>query len=92
LTLNINLFYNHRQKCVIKNPKNFKPLFLPPPPPPAVLAPYPRVGAITEIARTYALFPNDALIVATCREHLLPKIAPFDRDFSKIEDPVHVKI
>jgi len=47
---------------------------------------------IEEIARTYALLPNDALIVATCREHSIPKIASFDRDFSKIEKPVRVKI
>jgi hypothetical protein len=47
---------------------------------------------ITDIARTHALLPNDALIVATCREHAILKIAPFDRDFSKIKDPVRVKI
>jgi len=51
-----------------------------------------NLSAITEIARTYALLPNDALIVATCREHTIPKIAAFDRDFSKIKDPVRVKI
>ncbi len=51
-----------------------------------------NLSAITEIARTYALLPNDALIVATCREHTIPKIATFDRDFSKIKDPVRVKI
>ena len=47
---------------------------------------------IEEIARTYALLPNDALIVATCREQGISKIATFDRDFSKIKDPVRVKI
>lgn len=47
---------------------------------------------IEEVARTYALLPNDALIVATCSEHAIPKIATFDRDFSKIKDPVRVKI
>ena len=47
---------------------------------------------ITDIARTHALLPNDALIVATCREHAILKIATFDRDFSKIKDPVRVKI
>ena len=51
-----------------------------------------NLSAITEITRTYALLPNDALIVATCREHSIPKIATFDRDFSKIKDPVRVKI
>jgi uncharacterized protein len=51
-----------------------------------------NLSAITEIARTHALLPNDALIVATCREHSIPKIATFDRDFSKIKDPVRVKI
>jgi uncharacterized protein len=51
-----------------------------------------NLSAITEIARTHALLPNDALIVATCREQAIPKIATFDRDFSKIKDPVRVKI
>jgi predicted nucleic acid-binding protein len=51
-----------------------------------------NLSAITEIAHTHALLPNDALIVATCREHSIPKIATFDRDFSKIKDPVRVKI
>jgi uncharacterized protein len=51
-----------------------------------------NLSAITEIARTHALLPNDALIVATCREHAIPKIATFDRDFSKIKDPARVKI
>jgi len=51
-----------------------------------------NLSAISEIARTHALLPNDALIVATCREHAIPKIATFDRDFSKIKDPVRVKI
>jgi uncharacterized protein len=51
-----------------------------------------NLNNIEEIARTYALLPNDALIVATCREHAIPKIASFDRDFSKIKDPVRVKI
>jgi hypothetical protein len=51
-----------------------------------------NLSAITEIARTHALLPNDALIVATCRDHAIPKIATFDRDFSKIKDPARVKI
>ena len=51
-----------------------------------------NLSSVTEIARTHALLPNDALIVATCREHAIPKIATFDRDFSKIKDPVRVKI
>nr|WP_320161398.1 PIN domain-containing protein [uncultured Methanoregula sp.] len=51
-----------------------------------------NLSLITQIARTHALLPNDALIVATCREHAIPKIATFDRDFSKIKDPVRVKI
>ena len=47
---------------------------------------------IEEIARTYSLLPNDALIVATCRDHAIPNLATFDRDFSHIKDPVRVKI
>jgi uncharacterized protein len=47
---------------------------------------------IGEIACTHALLPNDALIVATCREHAIPKIASFDRDFARIKDPVRVRI
>ncbi|HSA38693.1 MAG TPA: PIN domain-containing protein [Methanoregula sp.] len=47
---------------------------------------------IGEIARAHALLPNDALIVATCREHAIPKIASFDRDFGRIKDPARVKI
>ena len=47
---------------------------------------------IEEIARTYALLPNYALIVATCRDHSIPKIASFDRDFSQIKNPLRVKI
>ncbi len=58
----------------------------------AIVADSSNISAITEIARTYALLPKNALIVAPCREHLIPKIAPFDRDFSKNEDLVRVKI
>ena len=47
---------------------------------------------IGEIARAHALLPNDALIVATCREHAIPKIASFDRDFARIKDPARVRI
>jgi len=47
---------------------------------------------IEEIARVHALLPNDALIVATCREHGIPKIATFDRDFAKIKDLVRAKL
>lgn len=47
---------------------------------------------IEEIARTNTLLPNDALIVATCREHAIPKIATFDRDFSTIKDPVRIRL
>ena len=51
-----------------------------------------NLSRIEEIARTCSLLPNDALIIATCRDHAIPKIATFDRDFSKIKDPVRVKI
>ena len=47
---------------------------------------------IEEIARIHALLPHDALIVATCREHGIPKIATFDRDFAKIKDPIRVRL
>lgn len=51
-----------------------------------------NLSSITEIARTHALLPNDALIVATCREYSIPKIASFDRDFARIKNPIRVKI
>jgi uncharacterized protein len=51
-----------------------------------------NIPRIEEAARTFSLLPNDALIVATCREHAIPKIATFDRDFVKVKDPVRVKI
>ncbi|MCK9581942.1 MAG: PIN domain-containing protein [Methanoregula sp.] len=47
---------------------------------------------IGEIAHSFALLPNDALIVATCREHTIPKIATFDRNFARIKDPARVRI
>ena len=47
---------------------------------------------IEETARDYSLLPNDALIVATCIEHAIPKIATFDRDFSDIKSPARIKI
>jgi len=47
---------------------------------------------IEEIARKYALLPNDALIVATCRDNRIPNLATFDRDFASVKDPVRVKI
>ena len=58
----------------------------------AIVSDSSNLSAITEIAHTYALLPNDALIVATCREHSIPKIATFDRDFSKVKNQVRVKI
>jgi len=51
-----------------------------------------NLSRIEEIARTHTLLPNDALIVATCREHAIPKIATFDRDFFSIKNPGRVKI
>jgi hypothetical protein len=51
-----------------------------------------NLNRIEEVARMHALLPNDALIVATCREHAIPKIASFDRDFSPIKDPVRIRI
>jgi len=51
-----------------------------------------NLSRIEEVARTHSLLPNDALIVATCREHAIPKIATFDRDFSRVKNPVRVKL
>lgn len=51
-----------------------------------------NLNAVEDIARSHTLLPNDALIVATCREHAILKIASFDRDFSRIKNPVRVKI
>jgi len=46
---------------------------------------------IEEMARTYSLLPNDALIVATCRENGIPGLATFDKDFTKVKSPSMVK-
>lgn len=51
-----------------------------------------NLSRIEEVARTHSLLPNDALIVATCLEHAIPKIATFDRDFSRVKNPVRVKL
>ncbi len=47
---------------------------------------------IDDTARAYGLLPNDALIVSTCIEHSIPKIATFDRDFFSVKNPLRVKI
>jgi predicted nucleic acid-binding protein len=44
------------------------------------------LNLIGEVARMYALLPNDALIVATCREQRIKRIATFDRDFSRVKE------
>ena len=51
-----------------------------------------NLSLIEEVARTHSLLPNDALIVATCHEHAIPKIATFDWDFSRVKNPVRVKL
>ena len=33
----------------------------------------------------YGLFPNDALIAATCKHHGIRKIATFDPDFKRVD-------
>jgi predicted nucleic acid-binding protein len=38
-----------------------------------------------EISREYGLFPNDALIVATCEAYEIKKIATYDKDFEKVD-------
>jgi predicted nucleic acid-binding protein len=47
---------------------------------------------IEDMARTYSLLPNDALIVATCRENGIPGLATFDKDFLKVRLPSPVKL
>jgi len=47
---------------------------------------------VEEMARKYSLLPNDALIVATCRENKIPRLATFDKDFVKVKSPVKVKV
>jgi len=51
-----------------------------------------NLNRIEEVARMHTLLPNDARIVAICREHAISKIASFDRDFSPIKDPVRIRI
>lgn len=51
-----------------------------------------NLSRIEAIARNYSLLPNDALIVATCRDHAIPHLATFDHDFAKIKDPGRMKI
>ena len=38
-----------------------------------------------EISREYGLFPNDALIAATCESYEIRKIATYDKDFEKVD-------
>lgn len=38
-----------------------------------------------EISREYGLFPNDALIAATCESYEIRKIATYDKDFGKVD-------
>ncbi|MGC9444921.1 MAG: PIN domain-containing protein [Candidatus Methanospirareceae archaeon] len=38
-----------------------------------------------ELLKRFHLFPNDALIVATCKQFGIPKIATFDADFKRID-------
>lgn len=51
-----------------------------------------NLALIEKTARSYALLPNDALIASTCIENGIPKIATFDRDFSKLKNPVRIRI
>jgi predicted nucleic acid-binding protein len=51
-----------------------------------------NLDLIVEVAREYSLLPNDALIVATCWEHAIPRIATFDRDFSRVKNPRRVRV
>jgi predicted nucleic acid-binding protein len=37
------------------------------------------------VIERYGLLPNDALIVATCENHGITKIATFDEDFKKVD-------
>ena len=38
-----------------------------------------------DISREYGLFPNDALIAATCESYEIKKIATYDMDFEKVD-------
>ncbi len=51
-----------------------------------------NLALIEKTARAYALLPNDALIAATYIKNGIPKIATFDRDFSKLKNPVRIRI
>jgi len=45
-----------------------------------------RTGTdVIEFIEKYALLPNDALIVATCRDFGIKKIATFDEDFKRVD-------
>jgi predicted nucleic acid-binding protein len=37
------------------------------------------------ISKKYGLFPNDALIAATCKHYSINKIATFDPDFERVD-------
>lgn len=38
-----------------------------------------------EISREYGLFPNDALIAATCEAYEIKRIATYDKDFERVD-------
>jgi len=43
------------------------------------------VEIASSLASKYNLLPNDALIAATCKHHVIRKIATFDPDFDRVE-------
>jgi len=43
------------------------------------------LNLIRNIAVSYKLLPNDALISATCKYHGIRKIATFDDDFKRVD-------
>ncbi|WP_456365413.1 type II toxin-antitoxin system VapC family toxin [Thermococcus sp.] len=42
------------------------------------------IGIASQLGQEYELLPNDALIVASCKENEIENIATFDSDFKKV--------
>jgi len=44
------------------------------------------LDAVLDVMAKYLLLPSDALIVASCRHHMIKCIATFDSDFKRLKD------